>query len=79
MLWQSTKCFINFLKTGFFGSYSWFSPKKLFTNLIRETLFTFFRIETLKIEKNSQTKRLYHSSPTRNGIGFPVGFRRWAL
>lgn len=53
--------FYHFSETGgFFGSYSWFSPKKLFTNLTRKTLFTFFRIETLKIEKLSDEETLYH-------------------
>lgn len=46
---------------GFFGSYySWFSPKKLFTNLTRKTLFTFFRIETMKVEKLSDSETFYH-------------------
>ena len=54
--------FYHFSETGgFFGSYySWFSPKKLFTNLTRKTLFTFFRIETLKVEKLSDSETLYH-------------------
>ncbi len=47
--------------SGFLGSYySWFSPKKLFANLTRKTLFTFFRIETLKVEKLSESETIYH-------------------
>lgn len=46
---------------GFFGSYySWFNPKKLFANLTRKTLFTFFRIEMLKVEKPSESETIYH-------------------
>lgn len=53
--------FYHFSETGgFWGSYSWFSPKKLFTNLTRKTLFAFFRIETLKVEKLSDEETLYH-------------------
>ncbi len=54
--------FYHFSETGgFFGSYySWFNPKKLFTNLTRKTLFTFFRVEMLKAERLSAAETLYH-------------------
>ncbi len=54
--------FYHFSETGgFFGSYySWFNPKKLFTNLTRKTLFTFFRVEMLKAEELSDSETIYH-------------------
>ncbi|MDD3147949.1 MAG: hypothetical protein PHD82_11640 [Candidatus Riflebacteria bacterium] len=47
--------------SGFVASYfSWFNPKKLFTNLTRKTLFSFFNIEPVGSEAQAGGERLYH-------------------
>ncbi len=46
---------------GFISSYfSWFNPKKLFTNLTRKTLFSFFNIEPVRSEILPDGECLYH-------------------
>ncbi len=46
---------------GFISSYfSWFNPKKLFTNLTRKTLFSFFNIEPVRSELLPDGERLFH-------------------
>ncbi len=53
--------FYHFSETGSFASYfSWFNPKKLFTNLTRTTLFSFFRIEPLKCEVLPSGETMYY-------------------
>ena len=44
----------------FFSScFSWFSPKKMFTNLTRKTLFSLFTIEPVTSQKQSDSEILY--------------------
>lgn len=53
--------FYHFSEAGGFSAYfSWFNPKKLFTNLTRKTLFSFFKIEPLKTETLASGESLFY-------------------
>jgi len=53
--------FYHFSETGGYAAYfSWFNPKRLFTNLTRKTLFSFFRIEPLRSEVLPSGETHYH-------------------